>query len=458
MSFSSSRRDRAAGRVVLASLCLLSGAFALAPPAWSLPSYAQQTGVACAQCHTAAFGPALTQFGREFKLNGYALGSQSSVPLAAMLVTSFNHTDKGVPGGAAPHFGDNDNFAVNELSGFFAGRITDHIGGFAQFTYSGVDKATAWDNIDFRFADNFKLGPASVLYGFSLNNNPTIQDLWNSTPGWGYPHTGSDLAPTPSAAPVIDGGIAQQVLGLTAYAEVNDWLYLEAGGYRQLSDSLLSNLGLDQPSGLDHVSGTAPYWRVAVQKEVGQHYFSGGMFGLASTLYPGNDRTSGTDSYTDWGYDATYQYTDGVNNAVTAQLAYVREDQRLRGSTALGDSTQVGNSLDELKFNVQYGFRQTYVASVGYFDTTGSRNVARYAPGEIDGSASGRPDSRGYVLQADWVPWGKLQSPAQPWMNLRLGVQYTAYDKFNGGDRNYDGFGRNASDNNTLYVFAWLAI
>ena len=62
------------------------------------------------------------------------------------------------------------------------------------------------------------------------------------------------------------------------------------------------------------------------------------------------------------------------------------------------------------------------------------------------------------MLQADWVPWGKLQSPAQPWMNLRLGVQYTAYDKFNGGDRNYDGFGRNASDNNTLYVFAWLAI
>jgi hypothetical protein len=43
-------------------------------------------------------------------------------------------------------------------------------------------------------------------------------------------------------------------------------------------------------------------------------------------------------------------------------------------------------------------------------------------------------------------------------MNLRLGVQYTMYDKFNGGDHNYDGFGRSANDNDTLYLFAWLAI
>lgn len=458
MSFSPLRRGRWTHRAALLSCVSVAAGLLVVGPARALPSYAQQVGVACAQCHTVAFGPALTQFGREFKLNGYTLGSQKSVPLSAMLVGSFNQTAGDVPGGAAPHFGDNDNFAVNELSGFFGGRITDHVGGFAQVTYSGVDRATAWDNLDLRFADNFKLGERSVLYGFSLNNNPTTQDLWNSTPGWGYPYTGSDLAPAPSAAPLIDGGIAQQVLGLTAYAELDDWLYLEAGGYRQLGDRLLDNLGLDQPGQLDHVRGTAPYWRVVLQKEIGQHYVSGGLFGLSTTLYPGNDRSAGTNSYTDWGYDATYQYTDGVNNAVTAQLTYIREDQRLRASAALDESTRVGNSLDEFKLNLQYGFRQTYVASVGYFDTTGKRNPSLYAPSPIDGSASGRPDSRGYVLEADWVPWGKLTSPGQPWMNLRLGVQYTSYDRFNGGDRNYDGFGRNASDNNTLYVFAWLAI
>jgi hypothetical protein len=30
------------------------------------------------------------------------------------------------------------------------------------------------------------------------------------------------------------------------------------------------------------------------------------------------------------------------------------------------------------------------------------------------------------------------------------------YTKFNGARNNYDGSGRNASDNNTLYLLAWL--
>ncbi|HET6236643.1 MAG TPA: hypothetical protein VFE41_17025 [Acetobacteraceae bacterium] len=41
-------------------------------------------------------------------------------------------------------------------------------------------------------------------------------------------------------------------------------------------------------------------------------------------------------------------------------------------------------------------------------------------------------------------------------MNLKLGAQYTLYTQFNGVASNYDGFGRNASDNNALYVFAWM--
>ena len=41
--------------------------------------------------------------------------------------------------------------------------------------------------------------------------------------------------------------------------------------------------------------------------------------------------------------------------------------------------------------------------------------------------------------------------------NLKLGIQYTIYTEFNGGMKNYDGFGDNASGNNTLFLFAWLA-
>jgi hypothetical protein len=43
-----------------------------------------------------------------------------------------------------------------------------------------------------------------------------------------------------------------------------------------------------------------------------------------------------------------------------------------------------------------------------------------------------------------------------PWMNTRISLQYTMYSKFNGASSNYDGSGRNASANNTLYLQAWL--
>ena len=40
---------------------------------------------------------------------------------------------------------------------------------------------------------------------------------------------------------------------------------------------------------------------------------------------------------------------------------------------------------------------------------------------------------------------------------MRVGVQYTAYLRFNGSSSNVDGMGQNASDNNTFRVFTWIA-
>ena len=55
------------------------------------------------------------------------------------------------------------------------------------------------------------------------------------------------------------------------------------------------------------------------------------------------------------------------------------------------------------------------------------------------------------------MPFGKDGSWMGPWINLKLGLQYTVYTQFNGGTSNYDGYGRNASGNNTLLAFAWMA-
>jgi hypothetical protein len=76
---------------------------------------------------------------------------------------------------------------------------------------------------------------------------------------------------------------------------------------------------------------------------------------------------------------------------------------------------------------------------------------------DVTGSANSKPNSNAFIFEADWVPFGKDTSLWRPFLNLKLGVQYTVYTQFNGGTTNYDGFGRNASDNNTLYMFAWLA-
>ena len=61
------------------------------------------------------------------------------------------------------------------------------------------------------------------------------------------------------------------------------------------------------------------------------------------------------------------------------------------------------------------------------------------------------------TLQLDGTPFGDGGSPLGPRFNMRVGVQYTAYSRFNGAAHNYDGAGANASDNNTLRVFTWFA-
>ncbi len=61
------------------------------------------------------------------------------------------------------------------------------------------------------------------------------------------------------------------------------------------------------------------------------------------------------------------------------------------------------------------------------------------------------------MLQADYTPFGGGHSPFGARFNAGVGVQYVAYSEFDGARHNYDGSGRDASDNNTLRIFAWVA-
>ena len=101
---------------------------------------------------------------------------------------------------------------MTQVSFFYAGQLFSKVGTFTQGTYDGVSRQWAWDNVDLRFADATTLGGRDFVYGVTLNNNPTVQDLWNTTPAWGYPYASSGLAPTPAAATLVQGAFSQQVV------------------------------------------------------------------------------------------------------------------------------------------------------------------------------------------------------------------------------------------------------
>ncbi len=434
-----------------AALCL--GAIALTRPAAAIPSFADQTGMPCQACHVGGFGPQLTTFGREFKINGYTLRTKPfNVPLAAMVQGSFNHTraDQVPP---PQYLAPNDNAVVDQASVFLGGGIGQHLGGMAQVTYDGVQHQWHWDNTDLRVVNQGHLFGKDATIGFDVNNNPTVQDPWNTTPAWGFPYTNVATAPLPGAAPIIDGALAQEVLGVSAYAWIDHHLYLEAGGYTTPAQGTLNWLGVD-PIGLGDISGVAPYGRIGYQRDIGGGTAHIGALALWAAINPGRDRSTGlTDHYSDVGIDASYIRPTAGGDTLTIQARFTHESQNLEASCTLG-AVPVGcarTSLGELRGDIAYYWRGKLGLTLGAFTITGPANTFLY------GGPLARPDSNGGTAQIDYTPWGAGHSPLGPLFNVRFGAQYIAYGQFNGSRINFDGNGANAADNNTFRLFTWIA-
>lgn len=448
---------------IVAILAFLATALAT-PRALAVPDFAQQTGQPCATCHIGSFGPQLTPFGRAFKIGGYTQtggeGIAAQIPLSAFVLSSFTHTNASQPDGAAPHFGENNNFALDQVSLFLAGRITDFAGAFIQGTYSGVGRTFSLDNSDIRLTTPVTVGGSELRVGVSLNNSPTVQDPFNSTPVWMFPFASSALAPTPTAQPLLSGGLAGNSLGLTGYAWYDRQLYVEAGGYQTYGPTLLSATG--NALGPGATANIAPYARLAYQWDWNQQSAHLGGLLLSANINPATsahtaDGSQGQDRYTDYALDAGYQYLGDGTHIGTAYLLFIHEAQDLRSSFNTGASSQAGSNLNQVRMNASYFYQNTYGLTFGWQYTWGRPNPLLFAPAPITGSANGKPNSNAFIVEADWIPFGKEDSWARPFVNLKLGLQYVAYTLFNGASRNYDGFGRNAADNNTIFLYAWTA-
>jgi hypothetical protein len=438
----------------LATALMLGLLFILAAtgPATALPSYARQTGQECAACHNGF--PELTPYGRLFKLNGYTFsgGTSSLPPLSVMLVPSFTHTQAGQQPGAAQHFGPNNNIApIQSASLFYGGAIAGNVGAFVQTTYNYVARTFSWDNTDIRYAASTTLLDGEMVYGVTANNNPTVTDPWNSTPAWGYPFLSSGLAPVPGTATLIEGRLAQQVAGLTAYTLWNRLVYVELGGYHTLTKGMDSALGIN-PTGTSSINGVAPYWRLAVEPKWGRHSLELGTFGLAASLNPGRVTGFGTDHTVDIGFDTQYQFL-AERDSVSVQAYYILENQSLTASQALGNSTNSRNHLHSMRVKTTYYWDQTYGGTLAYFRVDGTSDPTLFAgsPNDLN------PNSRGWIGELDYIPFSHGGPSFWPWLNVKFGLQYVYYEKFNGGKSNFDGNGRSAHDNNTLFAFAWIA-
>ncbi len=429
-------------------------------PAEAVPSFASQTGQACVACHVGGFGPQLTPFGIAFKMTGYTLqggsGLASEIPIAAMVMTDFTHTvkDQGAP--AATHYGTNNNFSPDDqVSLFYGGRITDFMGALAQVTYSGPNNAVYWDNSDFRAVVTKEIGSHDVVFGADLNNNPTVQDAYNTLYAWGFPYISSSLSLTPAATPMVSQ-LGGSVVGVSLYTWVDQNWYAEIGGYRTLGYSDLRRIGnnLPSPGGID---GVAPYVRVAREWTWSSQLAEvGGMFFEAPLNEVGNG-LPGSNRYVDYSIDASWQFLGSGKHAFSVNANLLNEQQYLNASYSAGAASKDYHQLTQFRIVGAYNYMQTYGASLGYQQTWGTKDALLYAPGQDSGSANGSPNSQAVIAQVDWTPFGKPDSWGAPFANVRVGLQYIYYPQFNGGNANYDGFGRSASGNNTLYAFAWFA-
>ena len=419
----------------------------------AVPSFARQTGLPCATCHFAP--PELTPFGRKFKLDGYvfttkpqvtdekkghdsALHLLEALPLSVFFDTSFTSTSSPQPAT------QNGNFQFpQDISLFLAGAWGSHVGSFVQVTYTAQDNHFSWDMTDVRYANSHDLFGKSFNYGITLNNNPTLEDLWNSTPAWGFPFTASNVSPSPTAKAIINGPLALDVAGVGGYGMWNEHLYVAGTIYRS------QHLGGAQPNpgtGFGfNIRGMAPYWRVAWQASTKNNSLEFGTYGMHMKSSP-NAITGPTNSYTDWAVDFQYDRTipQFKNDVLSFRGTYIRENSSLDATFAADGASLIRHHLNTVQGNVEYHYGTKLSGTVGLFSVTGTPDPLLYAPAPVFGSANGDPRSNGYALNLSW--W--------PEQNIDLAVQYTGYLRFNGGATNYDGAGRHAGGNNAVFLLA----
>ncbi|WP_215876323.1 cytochrome C (plasmid) [Acidithiobacillus ferruginosus] len=491
------------------------GGMALSSSAWALPSFARQTGWSCAACHTSY--PQLTPMGRMFKLLGFTTTNLqrqqklqakfgNSVGLLISRVSQFSiflqASATNVGGGQAVFGGTNAGASPNnnvqfpqQVSLFYAGEVTPHIGSFLHLTYSGGGSGTGgggfnFDDSSIVWTHPWKLGTNNLLVtGVDVNNTPTAMDLWNTTPDWQAPFFSSDYSSWGHVPmPFIEGsaGAGYPLAGLGVYgADIfgpnrANWLYADADVYTNgqgIQTNPVGGFAAFNTGPAGRLSGAAPYIRLAYQHDWGDWNWEVGAFGMWSSVYdasipngntvldvngnpvfissgPNSNYSGGPiDTFDDYDFDTQLQWLDtNDNNNVTVRAAWVNEQQHFGGVGGVlpagaisANSTSPSGNLNFFNINATYWYHDHYGIQGGYRNVWGSANPGLYGTTYTN---SGSPDTSNEWIEASYLPW---------W-NTRFSLRYVVYNKFNGvGSASSNTLGYGASAYNTLELLAWIS-
>lgn len=425
--------------------------------AQAVPSMARQTGYECGKCHTVF--PELTPFGRQFKLGAFAMSSDKwdakplleRIPVSAALVVSQTNTRNTEAGGTMPADFPKDGKVVAETAAlYYGGKITDNSGALIQYNYDGIEKRWGMEMFDARYGNSLTLANEELAWGLTLNNSPTVSDIYNSTPAWGFPHIGTAAKQMP-AATLVDMTLASKVGGIGLYGMWNNLIYVEVANYRSANTGAFRFMSWGQPWGSEElagsvVDGNAPYWRVALQQDWGPHNFAIGTYGMNARVWQdANDKSLGSNRFRDIAFDLNYQFIQG-NHTASARANWINEKQTWDNGLVGTAVSNASTTLKTFRTDFHYYFKRQWGGGLEYFKTTGTSDDLRYNTGDaLMGSSNGSPNTKGWIAELNYLPW----------QNVKFALRYTKFQQFNGASTDYTP-GRNASDNNNLFLMGWV--
>ena len=473
-TFFQTLKCRSEFKVLFVVMTMLSALLA-STTACAIPIFARQTQQNCVACHVGGQYPELTPYGRYFKLTGFNQGARQTTEVGLAIPTAMslqfgvnrmqNNSADGNPAATkgSPIDARNGQLAPDQASVYVGGRITDNFGLFAQYTFAwdqGNRRNATFgaDNFDLRYADHLVAENRDLIFGLSVNNNPGVTDVFNSSPAWSYPYqySASASATQPPVQTALEsfygGGTAR---GINGYVYFNKSFYAELGNYMATSGvanflTYTSDSSVPRHNGSVALMGANPYYRLAYTTDWGPSNLMLGVFGMRSRIGDGSGNGEAT-TYNDRGVDAQYQYISDPA-VVSAQLRYTAEKISDPASLAYTNSSA---NLHSFYGKAMFVYRAKYGAALAYWSEQGSSDpaYANAAAGANVFSCQDAPTcSTGSPNTKAWIPavfW-------QPLLNVRLTLYKTYFTQFMGASKNYDGYGRNARDNNSTYLYMWM--